>query len=107
MRCSMHAPLWPGCWMRCGLRTHHHPMNPLSLFLCPTFLAPACGAAVQYRALRNYRSPSFLLARLGDKIVFGAVLCSLYWGIGESAARLGPLSGSALSASYAAGQLGF
>lgn len=36
-----------------------------------------------YRALANYTSPQFLGPRFGDKILFGLLILSLYYGIGQ------------------------
>jgi hypothetical protein len=35
---------------------------------------------LQYRTLRNYRTLMYVLPRLLEKLLFAAVLLSLYWG---------------------------
>jgi ABC-type multidrug transport system ATPase subunit len=36
-----------------------------------------------YRTATHYKSPEFLGPRFGDKILFGLLILSLYWGIGD------------------------
>ncbi|KIZ07852.1 hypothetical protein MNEG_0105 [Monoraphidium neglectum] len=37
---------------------------------------------LRYRTFLNWRDPSFLAARLADKVVMGALLVTLFWGMG-------------------------
>jgi ABC-type multidrug transport system ATPase subunit len=37
---------------------------------------------LRYRMVTHYKSPEFLGPRIGDKILFGVLYLSLYWGIG-------------------------
>jgi len=47
--------------------------NPLSAVLI----------LLKYRAGKDYKSPEFLGPRIGDKIIFGLVVMSMYWGEGS------------------------
>lgn len=38
---------------------------------------------MQYRTATHYKSGEFLGPRIGDKLVFGVLILSLYWGIGD------------------------
>jgi ABC-type multidrug transport system ATPase subunit len=38
---------------------------------------------LRYRTATHYKSPEFLGPRFGDKILFGLLILSLYWGIGD------------------------
>lgn len=38
---------------------------------------------LRYRMLTHYKSPEFLGPRIGDKVMFGLLILSLYWKIGE------------------------
>lgn len=40
---------------------------------------------LKYRTGRNYRSPAFLASRVADKLIFSAVIFSLFWGLGGKA----------------------
>ncbi|KAI8473366.1 MAG: ATP-binding cassette superfamily [Monoraphidium minutum] len=48
----------------------------------------ALGVLLRYRTLRNWRDPYFLGPRITDKLVIGALLAALYWGIGDDFAFL-------------------
>ncbi|KAF8057935.1 ABCG31 [Scenedesmus sp. PABB004] len=43
---------------------------------------------LQYRTLRHYRSPAYVLPRLLEKLLFAAVTLSLYWGKGDDLGTL-------------------
>jgi hypothetical protein len=51
-------------------------MTMLLLLLCCSNLQ----VLLQYRTLRNYRTLMYLLPRLLEKLLFAAVVLSLYWG---------------------------
>jgi len=38
---------------------------------------------LRYRMLTHYKSPAFLGPRIGDKVMFGVLILSLYWDIGK------------------------
>jgi ATP-binding cassette, subfamily G (WHITE), member 2 len=38
---------------------------------------------VKYRTVRNYQNPEFLGPRIGDKLIFSALIATLYLGIGD------------------------
>jgi ATP-binding cassette, subfamily G (WHITE), member 2 len=41
---------------------------------------------LKYRTLKNYRNPEFLGPRVGDKLIFSIVICTLYVNIGDDLA---------------------
>uniref|UniRef100_A0A383VBA5 ABC transporter domain-containing protein n=1 Tax=Tetradesmus obliquus TaxID=3088 RepID=A0A383VBA5_TETOB len=58
---------------------------------CNTYVTPAWWSLkvlLQYRTLRNYRTPMYVLPRLLEKLLFAAVLLSLYWGKGTDFSTL-------------------
>jgi hypothetical protein len=66
------------CYCR-NARCANHSTLMYDLLLLLLLLA-ALQVLLQYRTLRNYRTPMYVLPRLLEKLLFAAVLVSLYWG---------------------------
>ena len=46
-------------------------------------LALCSAGGLQYRTIRNYQDPAFLGPRIGDKLLMGLLILTLYLGIGN------------------------